>query len=111
MARVLIVDDIGMVRTTLRLILESGQHEIVAEAEDGTLAVELCAKFDPDVVIMDIQMPLHGSWRPSPSWETEQRLAAERISTEIKRHQAIDFAMGKRRINTEWRFPHVWGID
>lgn len=54
---VLIVDDSEFMRSLLREILE-GQHEVVAEAENGVEAVELHGQHRPDVVMMDIAMPI-----------------------------------------------------
>ena len=57
MTRVLVVDDQDMVRQGLRLILELGGVEVVAEAKDGAEAVAAVAEHDPDVVLMDLRMP------------------------------------------------------
>jgi DNA-binding NarL/FixJ family response regulator len=56
--RVLLVDDEQLVRAGFRLILESEPGiEVIAEAGNGREAVELATRLDPDVVLMDIQMP------------------------------------------------------
>jgi len=57
--RILIADDHGIVRTGLKLLLDriSGM-EVVGEAADGREAVRLAAELQPDIVIMDIAMPL-----------------------------------------------------
>ena len=56
--RIVLVDDEQMVRAGLRMILESEDgFEVVGEAGDGASAVALVKKADPDVVLMDIQMP------------------------------------------------------
>jgi DNA-binding NarL/FixJ family response regulator len=59
MTRILIADDHGIVRAGLKLLLNriSGT-EVVAEAADGREAVRLAKAFDPDIVLMDIAMPL-----------------------------------------------------
>src|SRR4051812_8755064 len=57
MTRVLVVDDQDMVRQGLRLILELGGVEVVAEAKDGAEAVAAVAEHGPDVVLMDLRMP------------------------------------------------------
>lgn len=57
MTRVVIVDDQDMVRQGLRLILELGGIEVVAEARDGAEAVAVVADERPDVVLMDLRMP------------------------------------------------------
>ena len=58
MTRVVIVDDQDMVRQGLRLILELGGVEVVGEARDGAEAVALVAETRPDVVLMDLRMPV-----------------------------------------------------
>jgi len=56
--RVVIVDDDAMVRTGLAMILRGDASiELVGEADDGEAGVELVARLNPDVVLMDIRMP------------------------------------------------------
>jgi len=56
--RVLLADDEQLVRAGFRLILESEPDlEVIGEAGNGVEAVELTQELDPDVVLMDIQMP------------------------------------------------------
>ena len=56
--RIVLVDDEQMVRAGLRMILESEDgFEVVGEAGDGVSGVALVKKADPDVVLMDVQMP------------------------------------------------------
>src|SRR6185436_4298695 len=55
MAKILIVDDSGMSRRTLRKILESAGHEII-EAEEGIVALELYFLDKPDLVLLDLTM-------------------------------------------------------
>lgn len=56
--RLLIVDDAPQVRSELRnLLLLAGEIEIVGEAGDGLEAVTQAALLQPDVVLMDLEMP------------------------------------------------------
>ena len=56
--RVLLVDDHAMVRQGLRSMLETYPDlEVVAEASDGIEAVESAINTQPDVVVMDINLP------------------------------------------------------
>jgi DNA-binding NarL/FixJ family response regulator len=56
--RLLLADDEQLVRAGLRLIIETEpDFEVVGEASNGAEAVALTEKLDPDVVLMDIQMP------------------------------------------------------
>ncbi len=56
--RVLIADDQELVRVGFRLILERAGYEVVAEAADGRAAVDAAGRSSPDVVLMDIRMPV-----------------------------------------------------
>ncbi len=57
--RVLIVDDDALVRSGLALIIGgSGDIEVVAQAADGAEGVALVKELQPDVVLMDIRMPV-----------------------------------------------------
>jgi DNA-binding NarL/FixJ family response regulator len=56
--RVLVVDDQSMVRAGFRMLLAGEDGiEVVAEASNGLEAVDKAARFDPDVILMDIRMP------------------------------------------------------
>ncbi|GAB7092251.1 chemotaxis protein CheY [Halorubrum luteum] len=55
--RVLIADDSEFMRNLLREILE-GEFEIVGEAENGVEAVNMYEEHGPDLVMMDIVMPI-----------------------------------------------------
>lgn len=54
---VLIVDDAAFMRMMIKDILEKNGYEVVAEAENGNVAVEKYKEFTPDLVTMDITMP------------------------------------------------------
>jgi len=57
--RIVIADDHGMVRRGMRDFLELHDDlEVVGEAEDGARAVELAITLRPDVVVMDLLMPI-----------------------------------------------------
>jgi DNA-binding NarL/FixJ family response regulator len=57
--RVLLVDDQALVRTGFRMILaDEDGIDVVGEAANGLLAVEAAARLRPDVVVMDIRMPV-----------------------------------------------------
>ena len=59
MIRVLIVDDQALVRGGFRLILNTQQDmQVVGEAENGLDAIERARALTPDVVLMDIRMPV-----------------------------------------------------
>ncbi|WP_409272317.1 response regulator [Neobacillus sp. SCS-31] len=56
--RIVIIDDHQLFREGVKRILEfEKSFQVVAEGDDGTAALDLIREFDPDVVIMDINMP------------------------------------------------------
>jgi len=57
--RVVLADDQALLRTGFRMILEAEEGvEIVGEAADGSDAVRLAELYRPDVVLMDVRMPV-----------------------------------------------------
>lgn len=57
--RVMLVDDHEIMRDGLREVLErQGGFEVVGQAQDGTAAVRDAVRLRPDVIIMDVMMPL-----------------------------------------------------
>ncbi len=56
--RVVLVDDQAMIRAGFKLLIDNQPDlEVVGEAETGSEAVELVRSLQPDVVLMDVQMP------------------------------------------------------
>src|SRR5207237_944300 len=57
--RVLVADDQALVRAGFGVLIESADDlDVVGMAADGAEAVELAARTSPDVVLMDIRMPV-----------------------------------------------------
>lgn len=58
-ARVMLADDTAQLRSLLRQKLtKTGRYEVVAEAENGQQALELAADTRPEVVLLDLSMPV-----------------------------------------------------
>ena len=58
MTTVVLVDDHPLVRQGMRAVIDPLPHiEVVGEASDGDEAVKVCVERQPDVVLMDLQMP------------------------------------------------------
>jgi DNA-binding NarL/FixJ family response regulator len=58
MVRVLIADDHAMVREGLHWALEHAGYEVVGEAADGEEAVDMTERLRPDIVLMDLSLPV-----------------------------------------------------
>lgn len=56
--RILVVDDHSLFRDGIISLLEAGGHKIVGQAHNGSEAVEQALSLQPDLVLMDIHMPV-----------------------------------------------------
>jgi DNA-binding NarL/FixJ family response regulator len=66
--RVLLVDDHEIVRTTLsELLSDEDDVTVVGECEDGSQVVEAASRLQPDVVLMDLSMPVMDGLAATPS--------------------------------------------
>lgn len=78
MIKVLLVDDQSLIRQGLRALLElEPDLEIVGEAENGEQAINLVAEFQPDVVLLDIRMPIMDG--VAATQEIQKRFAKTKI--------------------------------
>jgi DNA-binding NarL/FixJ family response regulator len=64
--RLLLVDDHEAVRRGLRSAVWAAGWEVCAEASDGKEAIEKAKEFHPDVVILDVSMPVMGGFEAAP---------------------------------------------
>jgi two-component system, NarL family, response regulator LiaR len=80
--RILLVDDHPLLRTALRDVIEREPDlEIVGEAGDGQQAIQMCASLRPDVVVMDIAMPVMDGVTATKRIKAAQPLTAILILT------------------------------
>jgi two-component system chemotaxis response regulator CheY len=54
---IVIVDDNDMMRSILRSMLRGDVYEVIGEARNGLLAVEMAGRLKPDIVCLDVIMP------------------------------------------------------
>lgn len=57
MARILVTDDAAFMRMQLKNIFKSLGHDVVGEAENGQMAIDMYKELKPELVTMDITMP------------------------------------------------------
>ncbi|QUH25569.1 response regulator [Serpentinicella alkaliphila] len=58
MPKILIVDDSSFMRVSIKTLLEKHGYEVIGEASNGAIGVELYKELKPDIVTMDITMPI-----------------------------------------------------
>ncbi|MFI5099479.1 MAG: ANTAR domain-containing response regulator [Actinomycetes bacterium] len=56
--RVVIAEDEALIRMDLKEMLEEAGYDVVGEAGDGETAVRLAAELSPDLVVLDVKMPV-----------------------------------------------------
>jgi YesN/AraC family two-component response regulator len=72
--RVLLVDDQTLVRQGVRSLLALAEGiEVVAEASDGKQAVDVIPQVQPDVVLMDMRMPVMSGLEACRRWHARIR--------------------------------------
>lgn len=54
---VIIVDDNDMMRSIMRGILRGEEYEVIGEARNGVVAVDIATRLKPDVICLDVMMP------------------------------------------------------
>ena len=97
-AKILVVDDDRGSRFALREVLLADGHEIL-EAENGQEALQICCKNLPDLILMDVRMPVMDGFtacrliREIPDSETVQIL----VITGLNDEESIDHAFEGRR--------------
>ena len=75
--RLVIADDHTLFRRSFRALLEAKGFEVVGEADDGEQAIELARRLEPDIVLMDVDMPKVGGL------EATRRLTEERPDVRV----------------------------
>jgi DNA-binding NarL/FixJ family response regulator len=90
MITVLVVDDHAMVRAGLQQLLASAHDiEVVGSAENGAQAVDLALALQPDVVLMDLQMPVMDGVRATAALREQSPGAAVVIVTSFSDRDRI----------------------
>ncbi|RAM49394.1 MAG: two-component system response regulator [Hapalosiphonaceae cyanobacterium JJU2] len=83
--RVLVVDDHELTRLTLQLIFSAQENiQVVGLASNGQEAVEMVKRHKPDVIILDLQMPVMDGWSAS------SEIKAIAPNTQIIAYSSVD---------------------
>ena len=77
MIRVLLVDDQSLVRAGFRALLDAEAGiEVIGEAADGEEAVRMASALTPDVILMDLSLPIIDGWEATRRLKAHQDLKA-----------------------------------
>ncbi len=99
MIRVLIVDDHAVLRDGMRAVLAAQSDiEVVAEAADGVAAVQQIVRYKPDVVLLDLNLPLMSGFDVLRELQRRNLAPAVLVLTmnEAPEHVRIAFELGAR---------------
>lgn len=92
MLRVVIADDEPITRMDLKELLEEKGYQVAGEATDGFDAIEVCKSVKPDLVLMDIKMPLLDGISAARIMKDEGFTAAVMLLTAYSEREFIEKA-------------------
>jgi DNA-binding NarL/FixJ family response regulator len=97
---VLVVDDHASFRAAARALLLAGGFDVVGEAENGAGALAAAAELQPDIVLLDVQLP------DIDGFAVAERLATGGASPAIVLTSSRDVTSFRRRLatNPAWSF-------
>src|SRR5450759_3519930 len=74
MAKILVVEDSPDIRALIRLLLETAGHDVIT-ANDGREGVETARRERPDLVLMDLSLPILSGWEATRQIKSEPATA------------------------------------
>ena len=89
---IVIVDDEPITRMDTREILEANGYDVVGEASDGFEAIEVCKKYNPSLVLMDIDMPILDGIKASKVLTKEKLVGGVILLTAFEDKKYIEMA-------------------
>ena len=89
---IVIVYDEPITRMDTREILEANGYDVVGEASDGFEAIEVCKKYNPSLVLMDIDMPLLDGIKASKVLTKEKLVGGVILLTAFEDKKYIEMA-------------------
>lgn len=88
----IVVDDEPITRLDLRQMLEEMDFSVIGDAADGFDAIDLCRRHHPDVVLMDIRMPVFDGMTASETIISEDLAGCVVILTAFRDRELIERA-------------------
>jgi len=109
-ARILVVEDDRDLNKAYGIILRHAGHEVV-EAFDGQEALNKLAKFEPDLILLDLLMPVMGGLEFLQQWNTPKQKKSAKVliftNMENSPEVAEAYKLGAYRcIIKSWTAPH-----
>src|SRR5215470_5961419 len=89
--RVVIAEDEALIRLDLKELLQESGYDVVGEAGDGEEAVALAERLRPDLVVLDVKMPVLDGISAAERI-TAQRLAAVLMLTAFSQRELVERA-------------------
>src|SRR4051812_49839999 len=89
--RVVIAEDEALIRLDLKEMLQESGYDVVGEAGDGETAVALAEQLRPDLVVLDVKMPVLDGISAAERI-TAQRLAAVLMLTAFSQRELVERA-------------------
>jgi two-component system chemotaxis response regulator CheY len=94
MARLFLCDDDADYRTLLRAVLADSAHEVVGESCDGRECLDTVADADPEVVLLDLNMPRMSGYEALPELRAALPEAKIFVLSSAKRRDQLDRVLG-----------------
>ena len=104
--RVLVVEDDASIRETLELVLEEEGYD-VRGAPDGRMALEVSAHWHPNLILLDMKMPVMNGWQMA----AEYRLRPEPRAPIVVLTAAQDAARWAQEISADGVLPKPFELD
>ena len=92
--RVLLADDEAHVRLLVRTVVTSLGYEVVGEAADGRRAVELFDALSPDLILLDINMPLMDGLAALKALREKSETVAIVMLTSLASAEVVEESLG-----------------
>ena len=104
--RVLHIDDEAPIRMLARVNLELQGIEVI-EAANGSIGVQLAKQEQPDLILLNVNLPAFGGWEVAGGWQVAEELAKDQGTREIP----IVFLTGRSALRDRARGLDLGAVD